>query len=53
MGLDDLADERESVRVNTRRSESEDDVASGNVEGREEKFTLDGTDGEPSNIVVV
>jgi hypothetical protein len=50
---DNLADKGEAVRVKTRRGESEEDVSRGNVGSGEEEVTLDRTDGETGEVVVL
>jgi hypothetical protein len=50
---DDLADERESVRVDTGRGETYEDVASLDVGLRQEQLALDRTDGESGQVVII
>lgn len=53
VGVDDLADEGEAVRVDAGGGEAEDDVAGGDGRGGEDELALDGSDGEAGDVVVV
>ena len=48
-----FTDERETVRVNAGRGETDEDVAGLNVGCRQDEITLDSTDSEASQVVVV
>ncbi len=50
--LDDLAHQREAVRVNAGGGEAEDDIALGNVAGRQKLAPLGGTDRKAREIVI-
>lgn len=53
MGVDNFSDEGESIRVDSGGRKSENDVSGSNVGHGENEFTLDGSDSESGDIVIL